>query len=107
MSLSQKIWRAAAQGHASADACVNLSAIARRVGVRVATVWAYHHGKVRWPADLWLSAMLLTGAAQVSGRTLMITLPDDDNAEALGFDADTLRRLCPHERPQEVATTDA
>jgi hypothetical protein len=106
MSLSQKIWRAASQGHASADACVNLSAIARRVGVRVATVWAYHHGKVRWPADLWLSALLLTGVAEISGRTLTITLPEDDT-EALGFDAETLRRLCPHERPQEVAPTDA
>lgn len=102
MSLAQNIWQAANQARAPLDVTVNLSALARRIRLRVPTIWGYHHGKVAWPADTWLAAMLLTGAAKLQDDVLVIKLPDGIRP-AFSFAEDTLRRLMAHETGDRVS----
>jgi hypothetical protein len=96
VSLAQTIWQAANRGHASSQSTVNLSAVARRMKLRVPTLWGYHHGKVGWPADTWLAALLLTGAAKVEGGALVVPLPEGVEP-AHTFASETLRKLLAHE----------
>lgn len=72
---------------------INLSGISRLLGTRVATMWSYHHGKAKWPADLWLLSLILTGGCKVDGKTLTITIPLDilDPAHPIGFSDQALR----------------
>ena len=102
MSLAQNIWHAANQARASLDVTVNLSALARKIRLRVPTIWGYHHGKVAWPADTWLAAMLLTGAAELRDDALVIKLPDGIRPAFL-FAQETLRKLMAHETGDRVS----
>jgi hypothetical protein len=96
VSLAQTIWQAANRGHAASQSTVNLSAVARRMRLRVPTLWGYHHGKVAWPADTWLAALLLTGAAKVENGALVVPLPDGAEPP-FAFAAEALRKLLAHE----------
>ena len=74
MSLTHRIYEAAAKalvGHT-----VNLSGLSELTGVRVATLWTYHHGKARWTADLWLASLFYIGAAKIVDGQLVIDLPE-------------------------------
>ena len=102
MSFAQNIWQAANQARSHVSSTVNLSALARKIRLRVPTIWGYHHGKVAWPADTWLAAMLLTGAAEVRENLLIIPLPDGLQP-AFTFAQETLRKLMAHETGDRIS----
>lgn len=75
MSITHDLWRSAASRIPQKS--VNLSKVSKILGVRVATLWTYHHGRARWTADLWLKSLILIGAAKLDNDKLVIDLTDD------------------------------
>lgn len=93
MSISHHIYQQWTNVISESDATVNLSQLAKLIDTRVATVWSYHHGKAKWPADVWLLTMILTGCAKIEGGTLTLSIPVDilDPNYPIGFSSNVLR----------------
>jgi len=51
-----EVWLQAVEGQD-----INLSKLARELGMRIATLWGYHTGRSRWPAETWIKAMKAVG----------------------------------------------
>lgn len=51
-----EVWLQAVEGRD-----INLSKLARELGMRIATLWGYHTGRSRWPAETWVKAMKAVG----------------------------------------------
>lgn len=93
MSIAHHIYKAWGDVLTENDSVVNLSRLSQLIGTRVATVWAYHHGKAKWPADIWLLSLILTGAAKVEGDTVTIKIgsPVLDPEHPIGFAPEVLK----------------
>lgn len=89
MSITHDLWRSAASRIPQKS--VNLSKVSKILGVRVATLWTYHHGRARWTADLWLKSLILIGAAKLENDKLVIDLTEE-----------TLKALSPIEPTPEA-----
>lgn len=75
MSITHKVWSFATARIEGKT--INLSAAAKVLNVRVATLWAYHHGVARWTADLWLRGLFLMGAAKIENDAIVIPINDE------------------------------
>lgn len=102
MSLSQRVYKSWIKVHEDNGQLINLSKLAGLLGTRVATLWSYHHGKAKWPADLWILTMILTGGARVEGNSITIEVPDEilDPAHPIGF-TDVVLRSKPAEKEKK------
>lgn len=76
MNLCQSVWNRATK--ACPGKTVNLSKLCNELGVRIATIWTYHHRKARWTAEHWLQSCLAVGAAHVEDGRIVIDLTPDE-----------------------------
>jgi len=54
---------------------INLSAIARKTGCTVSSLWFYFNEKRRWPVDSWLKVLNELGSIEVRQNELVIFFP--------------------------------
>ena len=75
MRYASRIWACAASR--IPDKTINLSRLSAHLGVRIATLWTYHHACAKWSADLWLKSLIATGNLDIEGDKITITCPPD------------------------------
>lgn len=76
VQLAHRIWRHAVRS--LGDSTVKLSGLSEAIDVRIATLWTYHHGKARWPADTLIDALISIGGASIVDGKLIIPIPELD-----------------------------
>lgn len=77
VQLAHRIWRHAVRS--LGDSTVKLSGLSEAIDVRIATLWTYHHGKARWPADTFIEALISIGGATIVDGNIIIPIPSRDD----------------------------